>query len=241
MRRVYLTLLLAFSLATVGLFAAWLWLTRGEPPHRPAVVHGRPPIPWRSRFAWLLVALFGLMGMWYYGVNAWLPDAYVERGWSEHEAGALLAVLNIAALPSSVAIPWLSDRYGAYPVLVLAFAGIAVDAAVLASIAPTPRIVPITIACLSLAVFLGAGSGAVFKLVPAEFPNDAGAAAGLVGTAGGLGGFFPPLVMGIVKDVTGEYTLGFVGLLVSFPFLYLSMRIAREFESQDAALEAPAA
>jgi NNP family nitrate/nitrite transporter-like MFS transporter len=75
--------------------------------------------------------------------------------------------------------------------------------------------VPITIACLSLAVFLGAGSGAVFKLVPAEFPNDTGAATGIVGTAGGLGGFFPPLVMGIVKDGTGEYTLGFVGLLLA--------------------------
>jgi NNP family nitrate/nitrite transporter-like MFS transporter len=75
--------------------------------------------------------------------------------------------------------------------------------------------VPITIACLSIAVFLGAGSGAVFKLVPAEFPNDTGAATGLVGTAGGLGGFFPPIVMGVVEDVTGTYTLGFVGLLVA--------------------------
>jgi DNA-binding CsgD family transcriptional regulator len=55
----------------------------------------------------------------------------------------------------------------------------------------------------------------VFKLVPGEFPNDAGSAAGIVGAAGGLGGFFPPLVMGVVKDVTGTYTLGFVGLLTA--------------------------
>jgi NNP family nitrate/nitrite transporter-like MFS transporter len=131
------------------------------------------------------------------------------------DAGLRAAGFTIAATFARPVGGWLSDRFGAYPVLVIAFAGIAVDAAVLAAIAPAPRIVPITIACLSLAVFLGTGSGAVFKLVPAEFPNDTGAAAGLVGTAGGLGGFFPPLVMGVVKDVTGTYTLGFVGLLVA--------------------------
>ena len=98
-----------------------------------------------------------------------------------------------ATIAATLARPvggWLADRYGAYPVLVLSFAGIAVDAAVLAALALDPRIVPITIACLSLACFLGAGNGAVFKLVPAEFPHDTGAAAGLVGAAGSLGGFF---------------------------------------------------
>jgi NNP family nitrate/nitrite transporter-like MFS transporter len=128
------------------------------------------------------------------------------------DAGLRAAVVATLARPVG---GWLSDRFGAYPVLVLAFAGIAVDAAVLATAAATPRIVPITIACLSLGAFFGAGSGAVFRLVPAEFPRDAGAAAGIVGAAGGLGGFFPPLFMGVVKDVTGTYTLGFVGLLVA--------------------------
>jgi MFS transporter, NNP family, nitrate/nitrite transporter len=32
----------------------------------------------------------------------------------------------------------------------------------------------------------------------------------VVGAAGGLGGFFPPLAMGVVKDLTGDYVLGFV-------------------------------
>jgi NNP family nitrate/nitrite transporter-like MFS transporter len=74
--------------------------------------------------------------------------------------------------------------------------------------------VPVTITCLTLGVFLGAGNGAVFKLVPAEFPTDAGAAGGIVGAAGGLGGFFPPVFVGLLKDAEGTYTYGFVGLLV---------------------------
>jgi NNP family nitrate/nitrite transporter-like MFS transporter len=72
----------------------------------------------------------------------------------------------------------------------------------------------VTIASLTLGVFLGSGSGAVFKLVPGEFPDNPGAAAGVVGAAGGLGGFFPPVFVGLVKDAEGTYTYGFVGLLV---------------------------
>jgi NNP family nitrate/nitrite transporter-like MFS transporter len=109
---------------------------------------------------------------------------------------------------------WLADRLGAYLVLVIAFAGVAVDAGVLATISTNPRIVPVTIACLTLAGFLGLGNGAVFKLVPAEFPTATGSATGIVGAVGGLGGFFPPLVMGVVKDQFGSYSWGFVGLLV---------------------------
>ncbi|HEY6054319.1 MAG TPA: hypothetical protein VIU86_10330, partial [Gaiellaceae bacterium] len=76
-----------------------------------------------------------------------------------------------------------------------------------------PTIVPVTVACLSMATFLGVGNGAVFKMVPHEFPENTGAATGIVGAAGGLGGFFPPLLMGVVKDELGSYALGFVGLL----------------------------
>lgn len=194
--------------------AAVFWLgavdpPRGEPSHyREVLASG-----WRLyRLAVFYFVTFG----GFVALALLLPKLLVD--WfdlSLVDAGLRAAGFTVAATFARPVGGWLSDRFGAYPVLVLAFAGIAVDAAVLAAIASTPRIVPITIACLSLGVFLGTGSGAVFKLVPAEFPNDTGAAAGLVGTAGGLGGFFPPLVMGVVKDVTGSYTLGFVGLLAA--------------------------
>jgi NNP family nitrate/nitrite transporter-like MFS transporter len=134
---------------------------------------------------------------------------YSKGGASARAAGFIIAATLARPIGGLVA-----DRVGAVPVLVLAFAGIAVDAAVLAALAPSPRIVPITIACLTLGIFLGVGSGAVFKIVPGEFPENPGAAAGVVGAAGGLGGFFPPIFVGLVKDAEGTYTYGFVGLLV---------------------------
>jgi NNP family nitrate/nitrite transporter-like MFS transporter len=74
--------------------------------------------------------------------------------------------------------------------------------------------VGLTICCLTMAVLLGLGTGAVFKLVPEWFPDRVGAVTGVVGAAGGLGGFFPPLVRGVVKSATGGYGLGFVLMAV---------------------------
>jgi nitrate/nitrite transporter NarK len=59
---------------------------------------------------------------------------------------------------------------------------------------------------------LGLGNGAVFKLVPQFFPKETGTVTGLVGAFGGLGGFFPPLALGLIRDATGGYAWGFVFL-----------------------------
>jgi MFS transporter, NNP family, nitrate/nitrite transporter len=91
--------------------------------------------------------------------------------------------------------------------------------------ASDPAIVPVTIFCLSMAFFLGMGAGAVFKMVPAFFPETKGAVTGIVGAAGGLGGFFPPLVLGVVKDAADEYVMGFV-LLVACAWLCAGQALA---------------
>jgi NNP family nitrate/nitrite transporter-like MFS transporter len=71
-----------------------------------------------------------------------------------------------------------------------------------------------TLGTLCCAVLFGFGNGGVFKLVPQYFPRQTGSVTGLVGAAGGLGGFFPPIVLGICRDQTGSYTLGFVLLII---------------------------
>ena len=124
------------------------------------------------------------------------------------DAGARAAGFALLAVIGRPTGGWLSDRIGAARVLLVSFVALGVLALALA--AAYTAMVPLTVACLTMAVALGLGTGAVFKLVPEWFPDRVGAVTGVVGAAGGLGGFFPPLVMGIVKSATGGYALGFI-------------------------------
>ncbi|HEU5319953.1 MAG TPA: MFS transporter, partial [Methylomirabilota bacterium] len=84
-----------------------------------------------------------------------------------------------------------------------------------------------------MAAAIGLGNGAVFKLVPEHFPKDTGTVTGLVGALGGLGGFFPPLLLGVFRDRLGAIWPGFVFLALTA----LALRIAndRVFRPSDVA------
>ena len=55
---------------------------------------------------------------------------------------------------------------------------------------------------------LGMGNGAVFQMAPQRFPHEIEIITGIVGAAGGLGGFFLPSLLGLLKDLTGTYATG---------------------------------
>ena len=57
---------------------------------------------------------------------------------------------------------------------------------------------------------LGMGNGAVFQLVPQRFRKEIGVMTGLVGMAGGIGGFYLASSLGYSKQLTGSYQTGFV-------------------------------
>ena len=184
-----------------------------DPPRGPAVDYGAVlRSGWKL---WRLALLYFVTFGGFVAMAVFLPK--LLRDWfdiSLTNAGLRAAGFTVVATFARPVGGFLSDRIGSATVLVFVFVGAGVDAAWLAYIAGDPTWVPVTIACLTLAGFLGLGNGAVFKAVPLDFPQSTGAATGIVGAAGGLGGFFPPVVMGIVKDHLDTYALGFVGLLV---------------------------
>jgi NNP family nitrate/nitrite transporter-like MFS transporter len=57
---------------------------------------------------------------------------------------------------------------------------------------------------------LGTGNGAVFQLVPQRFAAEIGVMTGLVGMAGGIGGFYLASSLGIAKQLTGSFQSGFL-------------------------------
>jgi len=184
-----------------------------DPPRGPAANYGAVlRSGWKL---WRLALLYFVTFGGFVAMAVFLPK--LLRDWfdiSLTNAGLRAAGFTVVATLARPVGGLLSDRIGSATVLVFVFVGAGLDAAWLAHISANPTWLPVTIACLTLAGFLGLGNGAVFKAVPLDFPQSTGAATGIVGAAGGLGGFFPPVVMGIVKDHFDTYALGFFGLLV---------------------------
>jgi NNP family nitrate/nitrite transporter-like MFS transporter len=190
-------------------------LARDAPRHRPA---GSGPGMFAalsvfrgagSGRAWALTLFYFLAFGGFVAMFLYLPKLLTgEFDLTKTDAGARAAGFALLAVIARPTGGWLSDRIGALRVLRVSF--ISATALALALAAAYTSMVPLTIACLALAVALGLGTGAVFKLVPQWFGDRVGPVTGVVGAAGGLGGFFPPLIMGAVKSATGGYALGFI-------------------------------
>ena len=172
-----------------------------------------------SKIAWVLSLFYFLTFGGFVALALYLPTFLREIfSLSATDAGARTAGFVLLATAMRPVGGILADKIGGAKVLIFVFAAIAV----LSLLLSFASIVPFTIGALGCAAALGLGNGAVFKLVPQYFPNDTATVTGLVGAFGGLGGFFPPLELGFVKDATGTYTIGFV-LLSLFAVVCLAI------------------
>ncbi|WP_432870437.1 MFS transporter [Microbispora rosea] len=150
----------------------------------------------RLRMTWQASALYAVAYGGYVAFSVYLP-AYLKTayGLAQADAANRMAGFVLLAVLMRPVGGWLSDRFPPTGVLAGTLLVVVAGAAVQAF---TPGLAPVgTVAFLSMAAALGAGSGATFALVALLAPaNKVGSVTGVVGAAGGLGGFVPPLLMG---------------------------------------------
>ncbi|MCH4340350.1 nitrate/nitrite transporter [Staphylococcus haemolyticus] len=114
----------------------------------------------------------------------------------------------------------LGDKYNAVKVLMIDFIIMIVGAVILGI---SSHIALFTIGCLTISICAGLGNGLIFKLVPSYFAKESGAANGIVSMMGGLGGFFPPLVITYVTGLTGSSHLAFILLAIFGVLAFITM------------------
>ncbi|MBW3496756.1 nitrate/nitrite transporter [Bacillus sp. FDAARGOS_1420] len=126
----------------------------------------------------------------------------------------------------------LGDKFNPLLILLFVFGGLTFSGVMLSF---SPTIILYTTGCLIVAFCAGIGNGAIFKLVPYYFSKQIGIANGIVSATGGIGGFFPPLILSLVFNITGHYAIGFMALaqfsLASFViivWLYYLERLSLE-------------
>jgi MFS transporter, NNP family, nitrate/nitrite transporter len=186
----------------------------------------------RERLAWVLALFYFLTFGGFVAFAVYLPTLLRDEfGLRPADAGFRAAGFVLLATLLRPVGGWLSDRIGGARVLSGVFLGVIPFALLLT----WPAMLPFTVGALGCAALLGLGNGAVFKLVPQYFPAATATVTGLVGAMGGLGGFFPPLLLGFFRDRLGALWPGFVLLAATSCLLWWINR--RVFVSRQEALE----
>ena len=186
----------------------------------------------REKLSWLLSAFYFLTFGGFVAFSIYLPTLLKDEFHLEAaNAGFRTAGFVVLATLLRPVGGWLSDRIGGARVLSAVFLGAAPFAMLLA----WPSMIPFTVGALGCASLLGLGNGAVFNLVPQYFPNQTGTVTGLVGAMGGLGGFFPPLLLAFFQTRLGVIWPGFA--LMSATSLVLWWANHRVFITRQQALD----
>ncbi|MEV4171601.1 MFS transporter [Nonomuraea sp. NPDC049709] len=208
-------ILMAAMLALMGVIM--MGGSRDSPAWSPATSPALPRMreATKIRATWQCAFLYAVAFGGFVAFSTYLPTLLQNvYHFVQTDAGLRTAGFSIAAVLSRPLGGTLSDRIGAVRVLLISFGGTVLLALVLALKPPVE--VPAGVSFVLMAFFLGLGTGGVFALVARLVEaSRVGTVTGLVGAAGGLGGYFPPLVMGAVYTATGAYTIGYLLLAVT--------------------------
>jgi CP family cyanate transporter-like MFS transporter len=194
--------LILISLASIVCVVAWLVLVGARRSDRVAGAVALR-LPWSDRTGWLLVVVFGLQSVLFYGIVSWLPNAFVERGWDEASAGALIGVFNGVGLITTIGLPIVADRLGSRRTQLLVASAVAVVALIAVIAAPDLAFLWVSI--------LGLALGAVFPLVltlpldVTDDPSRVGSVAALMLLGGYILSSIGPVVLGAARDITGDF------------------------------------
>ncbi len=171
------------------------------------------PKPW-SKYAqlfvqadtWRLCFLYSLTFGGFVGLASFLSVFFHDQyHLTKVQAGDFTTIVVLSGSFLRPVGGWLADRIGGYRLLLGLFAGISVGLMAISALPPLIIVVPILFLSMGM---LGMGNGAIFQMAPQRFSADIELITGIVGAAGGLGGFFLPSALGALKDVSGSYGTG---------------------------------
>lgn len=190
---------------TLGLFAIFA----REAPGRPAPKAIRDYAGMlKIGDTWWFCLLYGITFGGFVGLASFLNVFFLgQYGLSKVSAGNFATLCVVAGSVLRPIGGHLADRFGGIRMLTGLFLG---AGAALLGLAVLPPLAAGTALMFTAMAMLGMGNGAVFQLVPQRFPKEIGVATGLIGAAGGIGGFFLPTALGALKQATGSFGVGFL-------------------------------
>lgn len=155
---------------------------------------------------WRLCFLYSLTFGGFVGLASFLPVFFHDQyHLTKVQAGDYATIVILAGSFLRPLGGWISDKVGGYRLLLSLYIGVFACVMIVSSLPPVTIVVPALFLAMGM---LGMGNGSVFQIAPQRFPADIELATGIVGAAGGLGGFFLPSAIGTLKDLTGSFGVG---------------------------------
>jgi NNP family nitrate/nitrite transporter-like MFS transporter len=176
------------------------------------------PLGWMS-------FLYGVTFGGFVGLSSFLPILLHDQyGVSFVAAGSITALCGLVGSLVRPLGGYLADHYGGLVVLRIVCVVIAACMALIGTLPILPNAVIYAVVGIGA---MGLGNGAVFQIVSAGFPKQMGTASGIVGAAGGVGGFLLPICLGTLKDLTGTFQTGLWLFAAAAVAAAITVRVAR--------------
>ena len=219
------SLSLAFWAIPSALAAAVWWPIARRTP-RPSAAERPAPLPWRDPFARLAAAYMATSSIQFYGVLTWLAPYYESLGWERQRAALVLAVWSLVQIPAALLVPAIAERRRRWTFWAGTTLALGASGTIGAILWPNLPVLGGWFWAGLMAIGVGAGFPLGLAVIAWRTP-DGSASAAASGLALGFGYVttgFAPLLMGLLLDLTGHYSVALGVLLVAAACQALAIR-----------------
>ena len=161
-----------------------------------------------ERDTWVFMLVYSMTFGGFVGMSSYVPTLLIAQYHvSKVDAGFMMALFGFTGALLRPLGGYIADRVTGVRALLVLLGGISLFDFTFAAWMPDIAAGIVLIFCMF--VCFGLGNGATFQLVPQRWREKTGLMTGIIGAAGGIGGAYLPVIMGIAKDATGSYQASF--------------------------------
>jgi len=177
-----------------------------------------------ERDTWVMMLVYSITFGGFVGMSSYVSLLLTTQyQLSKIDAGLVMAGLSFTGAMVRPIGGFIADRLSGVRVLLVLLTAISLFNFAFAVLMP-PLLGGVAL-LIALYFGFGLGNGATFQLVPHRWKGKTGVMTGIIGAAGGIGGFYLPVIMGIAKESTGSYQLGFTtfGVLAAIALICVTI------------------
>lgn len=208
-----------FILTLVTIFIWTPQVAKGQAEERTAPKHEHKSSIWKSKLAWWVTLYMGTQSLLFYSLVAWLPTIVISKGMSDRFAGNMALMFQLLAIPATLLIPSLCDKYKDQRGLVAITCTIYAAGMLCFLLGHSPIAIVIAVLCMAIGMGGSISLSIAFISLRSPHPSRASELSGMSQSAGYLFAALGPIVTGLIFDLRSSWTIPLILFIVLIAFL----------------------